>query len=107
MKTELDLWSIPENSITKWYKPQTKEEVYLLEVLSRLQVDFNTLTTEKEALDDEVSDLKTDNDKLEDINYDLTNDNIELGRMCTSLETQVDEYEYIIDDLTKKLENQS
>jgi FtsZ-binding cell division protein ZapB len=105
MKTELDLWSIPENSITKWYKPQTEEEVYLLEVLSRLQVNFDTLTTEKKALDDEVSDLKIDNDKLEDINYDLTNDNIELEKMNTVLENKVDEYEYIIDDLTKKLEN--
>ena len=64
MKNELNLLLMSADEVTRWYKPQSPEEQYLVDLISSL--DFTKQKELEKELEDEIEELKMDDDILQD-----------------------------------------
>lgn len=87
MKNGLNLFIMSVDDVIQWYKPQTEEESYLVDLLSK------TSSKPAKELQDEVDDLEDENDKLEDDNTNLIKENHLLKQANDSLEERVSDLE--------------
>lgn len=86
MKSGLNLYLMSAEGVVQWYKPQTEQESYLVNLLSEtssktaknLQDEVDELLTQNEILEndksrleDEVSDLISENENLKLVNARL------------------------------------
>ena len=94
MKNGLNLFVMSVDDAIRWYKPQTEEESYLVDLLT--QTSSNTakeLQDEVDDLMDKIEILEDDNSRLECDNVDLNDENIQLKRLNARLQTRVSDLE--------------
>ena len=92
MKNELNLFLMSPDEVTRWYKPQSPEEQYLVDLIS--SVDFTKqkeLEDEIKALTDETDSQSVDIHDLEEDVNNLKRENRKLNNLIKELEDKIEE----------------
>lgn len=94
MKNELNLFIMSPDEVAQWYKPQSPEEQYLVDLIS--SVDFTKqkeLEDEINALTDETDSQSVDIHDLEEDVNNLKSENRRLNNLIDELEDEIESLE--------------
>lgn len=99
MKNELNLFIMSAKEAVRWYKPKSKEEAYLLELISNTKPS-DKLIKENEELKEENDDYLYKIHYLEDDVSNLTDENSGLNAKVNKLEDKISDLEVEIETQT-------
>ena len=82
MKNELNLFLMSPDEVTRWYKPQSPEEQYLVDLISSVdftkQREIEDLNNDIDELEDEIESPWRENNNLKDLVKTLNDDILNL-----------------------------
>ena len=97
MRNELNLFVMSAQEVIRWYKPQTEEESYLVDLLSEILIkgveelhnEIDNLTVKNEILENDKSNLEEEISNLTQEAYLLKRTNGSLEERVSDLENQI------------------